>query len=494
MRLIKQLTVAALALLASKGLADPVLPSSDGFYTPPDGYESTTPGTVLRHRAVPNPIPDMDNVEGAFQILYRTTDSLGNATATVTTLIVPMNATNDKLVSYQIAEDAAYIGCAPSYVLQLAPPDFTLQQIINQGWYLSTPDYEGQNSSFAAGVLAGQATLDSIRAVLSTGDFSGIDPGAKIGVWGYSGGSIAAGWAAQLQPQYAPELDLSGVAVGGFVVNLTATVLLTNGGLTAGFIPTGILGLASQYPELQAVLDSQLQPQNETIFTSVLGQCLTADIIEFIGQNIFSYFKDGEDLLYNPIVEEITNNLTMGGSAPKAPMFVYQGEQDQIVPYKGVDEAVSSYCSLGADIQYYKDPTAGHSDLAVDGEPFALSWLADRLNGQSASSGCATYTTTFPVNNNTALPTTNATVTAESIASVATVTATATASSANASNASASLIGSSTALHANASIASITSTGSSTAVSTKASNSGAISRVNIILFTVMFSACFLLSL
>ena len=101
MRLIKQLTVAALALLASKGLADPVLPSSDGFYTPPDGYESTTPGTVLRHRAVPNPIPDMDNVEGAFQILYRTTDSLGNATATVTTLIVPMNATNDKLVSYK---------------------------------------------------------------------------------------------------------------------------------------------------------------------------------------------------------------------------------------------------------------------------------------------------------------------------------------------------------------------------------------------------------
>jgi hypothetical protein len=128
---------------------------------------------------------------------------------------------------------------------------------------------------------------------------------------------------------------------------------------------------------------------------------------------------------------------------------VYQGEQDQIVPYKVVDEAVSSYCSLRANIQYYKDPSADHRQLIADGEPFALSWLTDRLNGQPASSGCTTYTTDFPANRNTALPTTNATVTVESIPSAA--AATSIASSATAIN------------------GSTTSTGSSTAVSTKGS-------------------------
>lgn len=66
--------------------------------------------------------------------------------------------------------------CAPSYVLQ----EGTLQTniitdaeglIINilllQGWTLSIPDYEGANSSFGAGRVAGHGVLDGIKAALS---------------------------------------------------------------------------------------------------------------------------------------------------------------------------------------------------------------------------------------------------------------------------------------------------------------------------------------
>src|ERR1700709_543509 len=102
--------------------AAPQTPSSDPFYTPPAGFESSAPGTILRSRNVPSPLAFLSiapiNIKGAYQLLYRTTDSLGNPEATVTTVIVPYNADPKKLLSYQFAEDGAWVNCAPSYVLQ----------------------------------------------------------------------------------------------------------------------------------------------------------------------------------------------------------------------------------------------------------------------------------------------------------------------------------------------------------------------------------------
>ena len=68
---------------------------------------------------------------------------------------------------------------------------------------------------------------------------------------GYSGGTIAAGWAATLQPKYAPELkkNLIGAALGGFVI--TATAEATDGTLFAGLIPNALNGLANEFPDFK---------------------------------------------------------------------------------------------------------------------------------------------------------------------------------------------------------------------------------------------------
>jgi hypothetical protein len=39
---------------------------------------------------------------------------------------------------------------------------------------------------------------------------------------GFSGGAISAGWASELQPSYAPELEIAGVSIGGMFPNITA--------------------------------------------------------------------------------------------------------------------------------------------------------------------------------------------------------------------------------------------------------------------------------
>lgn len=68
-------------------------PDEDPFYKPPPGFETTAPGTILRHRPVPNPLT-LNNKDGikpkaAWQLLFRTQDSLGKPIATVTTIIQP---------------------------------------------------------------------------------------------------------------------------------------------------------------------------------------------------------------------------------------------------------------------------------------------------------------------------------------------------------------------------------------------------------------------
>jgi hypothetical protein len=49
-------------------------------------------------------------------------------------------------------------------------------------------------------------------------------------MWGYSGGSLATEWAAELQPTYAPELNFAGAALGGLVPNITSVLKTINGG------------------------------------------------------------------------------------------------------------------------------------------------------------------------------------------------------------------------------------------------------------------------
>ena len=201
-------------------------------------------------------------VKNSWQLLVRSEDSFGNAAAIVTTVIKPFNADPSKVVSYQSWEDAANIECSPSYGMQFGAPLSSVQTqvdmifivpLLNKGYFVVLPDYEGPKSTFGVGRQSGKATLDSIKAVLKTKDFSGINDDAQVAMWGYSGGTIAAGWAATLQPKYAPELkkNLIGAALGGFVINITATAEATDGTLFAGLIPNALNGLANEFPDFK---------------------------------------------------------------------------------------------------------------------------------------------------------------------------------------------------------------------------------------------------
>jgi hypothetical protein len=393
--------VVAMTVAAEPAAAAPPPPQSDPFYQPPSGYESTAPGTVLRSRAVDvAAFGALPQKVQAWQVLYRTTDTKDNPQATVTTVLLPWGARPDAdrpLLSYQVAEDSAAPQCAISYQLRqgagneniVAQAEILLiNAAVQQGWAVSVPDYEGPRSAYVAGKQAGQATLDGIRA---SKDFLRLSPRANIGLWGYSGGALASGWAAELQPGYAPELNIKGIAEGGLPVNPANVLTGANKGPFAGIAMSGIVGLSHAYPELKQFLDTYLTEEGKAAVAKAATQCNSSNVTTFLFKDLFKYFTI-PDPLSRPVPQQVLAEVTMGQHAPAVPVFVYHSVNDELVPGKDTDAVVKKYCAAGSKITYQRDILSEHIALVITGAPDALNWLKDHLGGKPVANGCSTKT------------------------------------------------------------------------------------------------------
>ncbi|KAF2861551.1 LIP-domain-containing protein [Piedraia hortae CBS 480.64] len=381
--------------------ADVLAPSQDPWYSAPSGWESSAPGTVLRVRAAPGNLTSIiTNSSAAYNILYSTTDSNYNATWAVTTLLIPhtpaqpqsgvQSSQPNSLLSYQIPYDSADVDASPSHALygnDLAEVELALEQ----GWYVSVPDYEGPFASFTAGVQSGHATLDSVRAVMRTG--FGLSDQTRYAMWGYSGGALASEWAAELQKAYAPELSFAGAALGGLTPNISSVLLHINEKISAGLGPAGTVGLASQHPELQAFLEENLKKEgqyNATTFMSVKGMNLAEAIGAFANQDLGEYFVNGLQTLESPLAEAIqTSDGFMGlHGVPQMPLFVYKAIGDEISPTSDTDALVQKYCDVGVSILYQRNEVGEHTSESLNGRVRALMWLSAALDGKLQQTGC----------------------------------------------------------------------------------------------------------
>ncbi|ORZ17149.1 secretory lipase family protein [Absidia repens] len=395
---------------APLSIRDALPPKDDPFYKPDAGFENEKPGTILRTRVLPDKslaafsaLPQ--NIKGVYQFLYRSTDALGNATATVTTLMVPINADPSKLVSYQTAEDSPTSDCAPSYALQkgsglkgVLPQAEILfiDTLLSRGYYVNTPDYEGPGSFFTVGKNSGNGVLDSIRAVLSSGSQTQLKSDAQVQLWGYSGGALASGWAVQLQASYAPELKIIGAALGGTPVNLNATLNAVNKTPFCGLIPAGIHGLSGQYPELSAYIDSVLKPEKKQTFQDAANSCLAPLVLQFAFQDIQDYVNRS-DYLNDPIATKVLEENIMGKvGTPKIPLFMYHASHDEVVPFSPAEDMYNSWCSSadsGTSIEFVQDELSEHAILAISGAANAINFLLDGFDNKERKSGCSKRTT-----------------------------------------------------------------------------------------------------
>ncbi|OBT97421.1 hypothetical protein VE01_04346 [Pseudogymnoascus verrucosus] len=401
---------AGLPTVLGRSLPRATVPSSDPFYQPPAGFESQVPGTILRTRTIvasffgilPNPVQ-------AYQLLYRTTATNGSAIATVITVFRPLFAKTDRFVSFQTAYDSSATVCDPSYSYQIGTPQSDLissaelliiEAYLISGYIVASSDYEGPDAAFGPGHLSGMGVLDGIRAVTnfkSTLHFSTTNP-MVVGV-GYSGGAIATGWAASLQPTYAPEIDIKGWVSGGTPANLTAVADFIDGTTFSGFVLAVVDGLTkpSAYgAALKPVIDSIITPAGQTALNFASANCAVADIINFSGKSIKStdFQSLGDRLWYDPTVAAILEQNTMGvnkNETPTVPVFMYHASQDEIVPYANAAVLAKAWCSYGASVKFTTYANGGHITTEVVAIVESLNFVSSAFAG-TAASGCSTNT------------------------------------------------------------------------------------------------------
>ncbi|KAI1100349.1 LIP-domain-containing protein [Jackrogersella minutella] len=403
------LGAASQQLVSGPTTLTPLAPSQDPWYAAPFGFEAATPGTILRIRPAPGNLTTVvGNTTAAYNILYRTTDSRYKASWAVTTLFIPNSfyvspSGNKALLSYQFAYDSAAVDSSPSYGLyyalaqpvpSLGVPSSTslVNTLLSKGWIINTPDYEGPNASFCASIQAGHATIDSVRAVLNLAHLSGLGK-ITTAIWGYSGGSIATEAAAELQVQYAPELNISAAALGGLVADFSEDFDLFNGSALAGDLVAGLLGVTTQYPEAEEYLKSRLVPATANEFLGARNM-ITGVATEFFSfKNIYSYFIGGVADLQVAVMRKVYNIESKLGyhGVPAMPTYVYKAIGDEYCPAKETDALVDRFCGVGADITYERNTVGGHVAEIINGQPRAIDWLWSIFNETYVpnASGCS---------------------------------------------------------------------------------------------------------
>lgn len=363
-------------------------PLGDPFLEPTAGFEATAPGTVLRTRGIT--VPGLAVPSATTQLLFRSTDSKNRPIAAATSVIVPTAAWTGggprPVVSYNIAIDSLGNGCAPSSTLPkgtVAEED-SIESLLARNFAVVVADYQGPRQAYSAGLVSGHTVLDSLRAAVGRSEL-GLTASSPIGITGYSGGAIASGWAAQLAPSYAPELNIVGVAFGGPPTDYNILHKSLNGQIGSGLYLAASTGLAREYPELLRLYNAnglRLMQVNK-------DQC--ADILSY--QGIFmlpieALAKD-QNSFTDPLIRQVIAENRMGATAPTTPIFIYQGLQDYWIPKEGAENLQNEWCAGGASVRLEEMP-GDHSVVSGTGKPVAFAWLAERLTGTPAQPGCST--------------------------------------------------------------------------------------------------------
>jgi pimeloyl-ACP methyl ester carboxylesterase len=371
---------------------------TDPFYAKPLAAElaAVAPGTLLRIREIkPKAFFVFDVDAKAWQLMFRSTDGRGQAVASITTVLVPPNAPakGRVLLSYQVAYDALTLKCAPSQsaIRGRALEQPQISSALSRGWVVSLPDYEGLDSLWGAAVNSGQGVLDAVRAAQRFSPL-GLDGGnTKVGLLGYSGGSLASTWAAELHPTYAPELNIVGVAAGGVPVDIGNVARKVDGGLFSGLYLTMVMSLSKAYPEIKP--ETFVNDKGRELMKNVHGACV-GQFMTGATETLWTYpfkrmgdYVNVPDLLAMPVVKRIIDENRLGQRSPKVPHYVYQATLDQVMSMDDLNQWVGGMCKAGVKVQKHTF-LAGHLIGLPWGFVGARDYIADRFEGKPIPSNC----------------------------------------------------------------------------------------------------------
>ncbi|MEV0948668.1 lipase family protein [Rhodococcus sp. NPDC049939] len=413
------MTCAAAAVAIWPGATAAVAAPVDSFYLPPPLVDQT-PGTVIRTEplaifAAPPGADGIWPITGQ-KVLYTSRTQDGDAVAVSGTYIDPAHpwqGTGDK-PTVVIAPGTSGQGdqCAMSVAfstgLYADPAMLSLsanQEAISAATWSSlgarvfVTDYIGLGTpgihTYANRVEQAHAVLDAARAANALADSGSTTP---VVFWGFSQGGGAVAAAAELQPDYAPELNLEGTWAGAPTADLTAVLeRIDNSNLIGAVVGYAVNGFTERNPDMRKFVDELVTPAGKDLLATLSDSCIADIIFKRPFTQTSSVTVDGRPILEHlreiPEVVELLRQQRIGTMTPSSPVLITSAINDDTVPHGQARQLAEDWCARGATVTFRTNtlppilPGAalpnhlGPEYIEGYGPDSAVSYLLDRLNG-----------------------------------------------------------------------------------------------------------------
>lgn len=236
------------------------------------------------------------------------------------------------------------------------------QRLADEGYQVVVTDYIGLGTpgvhTYLNRIDQGHAVIDAARATT--------DPNEKVFFYGYSQGGGATAAAGELQPDYAPELNLVGIFAGAPPADPETMLTQGNPATLEPVMAMVIASYAYSYPEFRAAIGEHATAKANRYLARVATNC----IAETAGSSA-SLEQLAPDA---PSLSELALNdarilhplrLNRLGTVPvQAPILIAQSPQDIVVPYAQGQQLADDYRALGSPVTFLSAPISDASSRA----------------------------------------------------------------------------------------------------------------------------------
>ncbi|MEV6363173.1 lipase family protein [Nocardia asteroides] len=348
------------------------------FYQTPILGEGARPGDIVRTRPVF--APQLEGAAGAWQIVYFSTNSRSQPIAASAIVLIPEAVAEPgetAILLYCPPFRGLGGACAPSQRLARGT-EYDLAGIdraLGRGLIVAIPDGQGLGAgtgphTFLAARAAGaKPVLDLARAIYRASELD--VPIAPVVAWGYADGGRVVAAAGELQPWYAPEVDLRGVAAGAVVSDLAAMAPVISGGTgadlgsglaslgIAGLGLAGLIGLARAYDQVPL---RHVLTEDGLVAAAEARHLTGAELLQRFPQPLAHWCRQ-PDPWNDHWWRRVLALESLGHVKPEVPLHLYHGELDLVVPMNAGRRTLIAYRQRGAQVDW-REYDADHRSTA----------------------------------------------------------------------------------------------------------------------------------
>jgi alpha-beta hydrolase superfamily lysophospholipase len=366
----------------------PATPSA--FYTPPDPLPAGQPGMLIASEPLTSGVPD-----GAtgWRVLYLSTGVDGEPVAVSGIVVTPTAPAEGPRPTLAFAHGTLGVRpeCGTSHTGDPLGGIPEAARWLSEGFVIAATDYPGRGTPgvhpYLVGPVAAASVLDSVRVARA------LVPEAddRFAVWGRSQGGHTALWTGMTAADYAPELELLGVAPSAPAIDLPAILehaMTTRAG--AVVVSQALYAWSHVYSGVD--LDDLVKPEQRTRFEQIATICLTTPNAFILAGLVGGVPTPTEFLAVDPLTTErfralIDRNIPNGPI--EVPVLISHGTGDTLIPFAGSEAEATRRCAAGEDVQFTRYPGVGH-DASAESAIATIGWVEDRFAGRPTGPNCGT--------------------------------------------------------------------------------------------------------